>query len=324
MKRFLRTLALFFLIQLLVWIPALCVYVWKRPVQESYMAASRDKHRLLEEQPSPRIIFIGGSNVAFGVDSEAIGKQLGRNPVNMGLHGSLGLEFMLNEVVASLRAGDVVVVSPEYEIFRESYSSGSGSRLFLVLEARTENIKYIGLSNVRPLLDDGYFIMGGILDNVADYLKGAPGAGSVNDPTSIYKRKGFNRYGDFVEHRGKPSKAENLCPRCSEIMTGGTGRILLLLNRFNEECKRKGAKLFYSYPAVPDEFLESHEQRIMEIADRVRGGLSFPVIDTPREMAYPLDNFYDTSYHLTFAGTERRAAHLVERLKEQGANVPQQ
>lgn len=106
-------------------------------------------------------------------------------------------------------------------------------------------------------------------------------------------------------------------------MTGGTERILFLLNRFNEECKRKGVTLFYSYPAVPEEFLESHAEGILEIADRMKRGLSFPIIDTPREMAYPLDNFYDTSYHLTFAGTERRAAHLVERLKEEGASVPQ-
>ena len=41
----------------------------------------------------PKIILIGNSNLAFGIDSEKIENSVGMPVVNLGLHGSLGNEF---------------------------------------------------------------------------------------------------------------------------------------------------------------------------------------------------------------------------------------
>ena len=37
--------------------------------QDGYLQAYNKKCQLLEDTPSPRIIFVGGSNLAFGFDS---------------------------------------------------------------------------------------------------------------------------------------------------------------------------------------------------------------------------------------------------------------
>jgi len=44
--------------------------------KKSLMFAQLDKNKLLKETLSPRIIFIGGSNISFGLDSKKIKDSL--------------------------------------------------------------------------------------------------------------------------------------------------------------------------------------------------------------------------------------------------------
>src|SRR4051812_20824293 len=142
MKLFIRNLTVFLVIQLFIWAGVLWVYARHRPFRKEYMAASIDKHRLLEQQPSPRILLIGGSNVAFGYDSPEIKRRLAPyNPVNMGVHVGLGVDIMLGEVEPLLQPGDVVVVSFEYALFDDMYD-GIGEVLFLDLEQRPADIRF--------------------------------------------------------------------------------------------------------------------------------------------------------------------------------------
>ena len=90
------------------------VFVHRFPPGDSLYAASADKMKLLQTQTSPRSIFVGGSSMAFGMDSGLVASRHGFHPVNMGLHLGIGLEFMLQQVEPLVRSGDVVVVSPWY------------------------------------------------------------------------------------------------------------------------------------------------------------------------------------------------------------------
>ena len=107
MKNFLLKLAAFFGVLSLLIAAVFMAYTRMFPPEKSFYMASADKHRRLENLPAPRIIFIGGSSMAFGMDSGLVGKKLGLNPVNMGLNAAVGLEFMLQEVEPFLRRGDV-------------------------------------------------------------------------------------------------------------------------------------------------------------------------------------------------------------------------
>ena len=85
MKLFIRNLTVFLLVQLFIWAGVLWVYLRNHSYGTGYIAAGIDKHRLLMQQPSPRLLLIGGSNVAFGFDSAEIHRHLAYNPMNMGL-----------------------------------------------------------------------------------------------------------------------------------------------------------------------------------------------------------------------------------------------
>ncbi|MGC1275927.1 MAG: hypothetical protein WBC44_19655, partial [Planctomycetaceae bacterium] len=81
---------------------------------DHYLAAAADKGRWLRTAPGPRIILVGGSNVAFSMDCKILEDRYGLAPVNMGLQARLGPRFMTRQVVDQVREGDVVIVMMEH------------------------------------------------------------------------------------------------------------------------------------------------------------------------------------------------------------------
>src|SRR5258708_4717199 len=113
MRRFLVKLLLFTgFVSLLIFI--LSIDIDKKSCQTSFMAAMIDKHNRLNSIKGPRLIFVGGSSTAFGMNSEGIQKKMKMPVINMAIIAGLGLDFILNETAAEMREGDIVVLSPEY------------------------------------------------------------------------------------------------------------------------------------------------------------------------------------------------------------------
>ena len=67
------------------------------PDPNSYFAAAIDKERLLAVTRAPRLLLVGGSNLAFGIDSEQIETITGLAVLNLGLHANVGLRLMLRQ-----------------------------------------------------------------------------------------------------------------------------------------------------------------------------------------------------------------------------------
>ena len=129
---------------LLVAVSVSCFGVWGTAGSGDghYVAAIIDKQKSLRSCPSPKIILVGGSSLAFGLDSEMIESRVRRPVLNMGLHAGFGLKFMIEEVKPYVDSGDVVLLVPEYEHFWNSTMYG-GSDLWTVLWAWPEGFKYM-------------------------------------------------------------------------------------------------------------------------------------------------------------------------------------
>src|SRR6476661_8416978 len=111
-----------------------------RKVDNDYIAAVLEKDRLIRNTPSPKIILVGGSNLAFGVDSKLLQDSLRLPVVNMGLYAKLGLRYMLAQVKPYIRAGDIVVVVPEYDQFYGQFSEGDNTLNTALLYAPRDRI----------------------------------------------------------------------------------------------------------------------------------------------------------------------------------------
>lgn len=95
---------------------------------DNYMASLIDKDHLLKHAPGPRMIFLGGSGLAFGFDSQIIADRYDYTPINYGLNVGLGGNFMLQHVRDHLRRGDVVVLCFEYESLISGFNAPPDTR----------------------------------------------------------------------------------------------------------------------------------------------------------------------------------------------------
>lgn len=95
-------------------------FVGELPAKRALLAAESDK---------PRLILVGGSAAAFGVDSALLARELpDYQPVNFGLYAALGTRVMLDLSIKELRPGDLVVIMPEQQ--RQALSDTVGADTF--------------------------------------------------------------------------------------------------------------------------------------------------------------------------------------------------
>jgi hypothetical protein len=238
----------------------------------------------------------------------------------MGLHADLGLEFMLNEAKSGLRQGDVVLLSPEYELFGEAYA-GTGEILYTALEQHPGNIKFFSWHNVLPLLDDGYVLASRIIDYDLRCLEGAKVPYDIHDPNNAYRRNGFDQHGDMIAHLSLPPKTREIPSIGSGMNRAGLERAIADINSFRDFCEKRGVKIFYSYPIVSQPYFERNKEAIDQVAAALSRGSKVPIIDIPEEMYLPLDNFFDTYYHLNRTGRKKRTDLLIEKLAERSIKV---
>src|SRR3989344_2918469 len=118
-----------------------------------YFAEHIDKRKLIVSTPSPRIILLGGSNLAYSIDSELIEKKTGYNVVNFGIGGGMGMRMMISDLKQYLKNNDIVVLSPEY-IHYTIMLDGSGPDLIGFISADPIILKNVTslnqLKNIFP------------------------------------------------------------------------------------------------------------------------------------------------------------------------------
>jgi hypothetical protein len=66
-----------------------------RASRSKFFSGLTIKHHRLSNTSSPRVIFVGGSNLAFGLDNDLIEKELCIPVVNMGLCSTFSLRYDL-------------------------------------------------------------------------------------------------------------------------------------------------------------------------------------------------------------------------------------
>ena len=86
--------------------------------QDSYYAQLPELYRRLADSQGNRLILVGGSNVAFGVDVDFLEHMLARYGYEytvcpLGLYAAVGTSAMLELSRGQLREGDIVVLAVE-------------------------------------------------------------------------------------------------------------------------------------------------------------------------------------------------------------------
>ena len=79
---------------------------------DTFMGELPVKLERLENAAGRRLIVIGGSGMAFAVDSELLEEEFpGFTAVNLGMYADLGTKFLLDLTEDKLRQGDIVILA---------------------------------------------------------------------------------------------------------------------------------------------------------------------------------------------------------------------
>ena len=316
MRAFLKHFGWFLALQLAITALVLWSYGRQYPAAQNYLAASIDKQSLMRTQAAPRLIFLGGSSMAFGVNSARIAEACGRRPVNMGLHGALGLKFMLNEAAPDLQRGDWIIIAPEYQQFTRLH--GQSEVLVNMLEIDPANARLLDAHQWAEAFDRGLIQRFG---KVTRTVLGRPGRffrqGTITDTRAYHRRIGFNENGDMAAHWTMKSPKLTEQPFKFRYRDERAQETIKLINGFSREAEARGAKVFFSHPAIPEEVLELSSADLERLEAELAAKLIPPRLDRVEELVFPMNQFFDTCYHLAAPGVERRTKLLAARMAEQ-------
>ena len=277
--------------------------------QDTFMGELPYKFSRLADAPGKRIIVIGGSGMAFAVDSSLIEREFpGYTAVNMGMYADLGTKFLLDLTEGELRSGDIVIFSPEQHPQTLSMYFGAKSALCGMDGA------WSMLTRVRR--EDWGTLIGALpgfsLEKFRFMLTGKHPEGE-----GIYKRDSFNEYGDIES----PLAAENIMPGYVDPSVTVSydpsvleEAFLARLNEYAARARKKGAEVYWYFcpadrlavdaAASPEDFYESLYET-----------LDFPILGDPRNAVMDEAWFFDTDFHLNGSGRTVFTVQLIRDLK---------
>lgn len=309
MKRFLLEVAAFLVLQAMVAVGLEGLY--RRLLGANhYLAAFEDKSRLLESRRPPRVLLVGGSSLAFGADSAALERSVGRPVVNLALHAGLGLDLILGQAERALAPGDVVVLSPEYGLLKPGPPIDS-IVVWQHLLAHPRSARDLPASAIAALLDDGLALPHQRLHALWDYARHGP-------PQSLYWRTSFDERGDFVAHLGYDS-AQGGDQHLRIPTVEQTRDACVRLSLFARRARERGAQIVIVPPPIP---ADDHRQQREEIArfwEAVSSQTGLPVMN---DAVFKRRRFFDSAYHLTREGREERTRALLEAVRSVSAPRP--
>lgn len=279
-----------------------CMLLTGSLAQSGRMATSHDKHDRLDAQTAPRLVMIGGSSLHYGMDSPWVEQQLERPVVNMGLQGSIGLNYTFAEVADDLREGDWLVVALEQEQYSLIDADGEGA-LYNLLSVRPQGLAHLEAWQWARVWRYGWLSVAHNLGEVQvallRYLVGRP-----------QFRARSNEWGDYEGHRGKKSIfSPPPEPRVLPVSPEALGA----MRRWVTSLRQRGICVMVTYAPIARSTVPPN-----------RGGLeealgAFEPISRFDDYIWPDDAFFDTSHHLVFDMRRERAERLVADIKRSGA-----
>ncbi len=290
---------------------ALLVWGFLLPQQygDTFLGELSVKRQLLEqESEKPRLVILGGSAAAFGVDSALLAQQLPQyQPVNFGLYAALGTRIMLDLSLESLREGDLVIVMPEQQ--SQTLSDYLGAQA--VWQAADGDFSVLQALHWR----DVSAMIGQFPRFAAQkfryWLTGKP------EMTGVYQRSSFNAFGDVVSElcaaNQMPGGVDETTPIRfdPELLEEG---FCQQLNEYAAVLAQKGVTVWYHFPPMNESAVEL-DAEVDGYADVLQQRLEISLAGDPKACILESGWFYDTNFHLNASGKTVFTRQLIRDIK---------
>ena len=285
-------------------------YAFSIPPQysDTFVGELDDKFERLTSIEEPKVVVVGGSSVAFGLESEILEKYVGMPVVNFGLYAALGTKVMLDLSKAGIGEGDIVVLAPELDAQTMSMYFNSET----TLQATDDNpwmLRYVAPEHYFSLLGSLWGHIGQKLEYQRD---GAP------NPSGVYNGNNFNEYGDLEYERPSNMMALYYDPNTMINLDESIldGEFIDYINDYVKYCEKRGATVYYSFCPMNHMALAegTTDESIAAFEKILKEKINCKFISDIEDYILAPGYFYDTNFHLNDAGSEYRTLKLCEDL----------
>lgn len=294
-------------------IPCLLLVVVFPFEPDGYMASMPDKIKRVGSVASPKIVVVGDSNVAFGIDSAMIESYFDMPVVNFGLHGGLGQAFHTELLRGNIGRGDIIIIAPAH--YNDPSTLVQDPVLaWLVVENDLSIWGRISDDDKKEMIQYLFsYCKKGVRGKVNSLLSTMI-LGNKNANGTSYSKGAFNEYGDN-DFAG--DETEIILEEVLQEENFSSGILSDTMqdywNEYNDYVKSKGATLVISVPPILDARLQSSGQ-LESLQSSLENGLQFPVISKLSSYVYPIEYFYNTNLHLNRRGKTIRTNQLIQDL----------
>ena len=295
----------------------LLFFVKDKPVPNAVFTQSIIDAKLVSEvlkSENPKVLFVGGSNVLFGVDSKQFSQSTGIPSINFGCAAGMGPELILDLISNHLSSEDLVVMNWEYEHFRfersgiidltylnllMSYQHEFKRKLpfidqrHLSLSTPFSHFREAVLCHFNPLVDNNIYRCNWLIDNE----------------------------GNVRSNRGVQISKKELIASPSSLLTTEitfTSDIKDIFSNFVKDCRKRNVQLFASWPntfANPVYFENEIVDANIKTIRRFWNSMGVEVVGNYKDSMLESEYFYDTVYHLNAEGVRLRTEKLTSQLK---------
>lgn len=229
----------------------------------NYYNAYNAKLQRWKSIDQPRLMLVGFSELAFGIDSKMIEDSTCYNVCNFGLHMGLGIDFITKDMEHLSQKGDVVVFC--FPIIMTSDGTADAHSILYILDACPEKIMLFSLGNIKKTILGIYPFLKGKLQY--NYLKMSDGLAIDTE----YNSKNFNKYGDECSHWTKTkSQDDPIHFRSGPIENFNESLYEMIINTI-KVLQEKGVTVIV-IPQLLDEYnYADNKQMAMYLKTRLQG-----------------------------------------------------
>lgn len=273
---------------------------------EVYFGELTTKYQRLRNIEDPKVVVIGGSSVAFGVDSAMMEEYLGMPVVNFGLYGPLGTTIMMDLTRGHINEGDIIVLAPETDsqtmsmnFNGEAFWECCDSDYTMLLKVRGEKI--------GEMLGSFWDYASKKLDF---YRYGKP------RPSDVYNSSSFNERGDLIYARTSVVMddwydTELIIDLDADIIEQD---FIDYVNEYVAYCEARGAKVYMSYPPMNILAVKQDYSAQLKYSSFLQENFDCQLISNVDEYLLSPGYFYDTNYHVNDNGVVVHTANLIQDL----------
>ena len=277
---------------------------------DTFMGELKYKVELLKNTPSPRIILVGGSGVAFGADSALMERELpGYSVVNFGMYAALGTTVMLDLSEPYIREGDIVILIPEQQVQTLS-------------DWFDPVVMWQGLDGAFGLLaslpGDKLGRLAGTFPEFAGQKFSYAVQGELPRSQGVYSRDSFNERGDIVStlcaQNEMPGGYDTNTPiRFDADMV--TEEFARRVREYARAVTERGAVLWYGFCPMNARAMEGTAENIDAFYEALQKTLDLPLAGDPHNFILDAGWFYDTNFHPNSSGKTVYTRELVRAVK---------